>query len=1070
MPLYSLKKIGQLASSHQTYLRGVNGYNAGWVGDYTATTQAFYTEYITATVRETAGDERVEIGFGDTGQPEHIACSCGGCRGCADACKHVVAVLVYKYYKDMIDGVPSASSAESSHAAQTDAVARQLIDRYMSRGMAQIAADTMTERVTLTPILSLSGSRPMVRFTLGRSRPYVLRNLGQFAHRMAQGESVEYGKQLTLLHHRDSFDEASRPLLDFLLGEMSERATQPLVGGLDTLALTPTGFDRFFKAAVGCAVMLETASGDAYVRLVDGNPKLTVTVERYGENLRFVGESLPFAGGLHRVYILQSGTLYRTSREYSRRMTAWMHAMRRAPAGLVVAPHDLGGFCAGVLTAIEPHTTLVGDVDALTPYQPRPLTAAIYLDAPDEYTVTAKVQFIYAENTVEAFVSSDEPTAAWRNTLGERQIEAAVRPYFMAVQEGMLVLQGDDERLFDFVTVGVERLRQVAAVYATNAFDRLTVAPPAHVGVGLSLQGDWLDMTLDIDELSPVELEGIITGYKENKRYHRLKNGRFVRLEEGALADLALLAQTLGLSRQELRTGRLSLPKYRAFTLEKLLHRREGITLKRDEAFCALTRRLQEIGEREYPVPQALCGVLRGYQVTGYRWLRTMEELGFGGILADDMGLGKTIQIIALLLSSKEREETAIPSLVVCPTSVVLGWEREIARFAPSLRVMCVTGDAATRRSLIAQADGADVLITSYDMLKRDIALYAPLAFRYHILDEAQYIKNSTTQNARAVKLICAQQRFALTGTPMENRLSELWSIMDFLMAGLLFSYSKFRAQYELPILRQQDTGALARLNYAVSPFILRRLKREVLTELPPKTERVLPATMDKAQRQVYSATVQELRALLRGGGRLSGQGRMTALAMLTRLRQICCDPRLCCEGYTGTSGKLEACVELLREATGSGHKVLLFSQFTSMLALLQQRLEQEGIAYYLLQGATPQTERARLVEAFNTDETPVFLISLKAGGTGLNLTGADMVIHYDPWWNVAVQNQATDRAYRIGQKNPVQVVRLIARDTVEEQILRLQEDKWQLAESIVGTAGPTMESLSAEQLLALLG
>ena len=287
-------------------------------------------------------------------------------------------------------------------------------------------------------------------------------------------------------------------------------------------------------------------------------------------------------------------------------------------------------------------------------------------------------------------------------------------------------------------------------------------------------------------------------------------------------------------------------------------------------------------------------------------------------------------------------------------------------------------------------------------------------------------------------------------------------------MPGLLFSYQKFRNRFELPILRGEDPRALDRLGRLVSPFILRRLKREVLAELPPKTERVLPATMERAQRQVYLSAIADLRRQITGSGRITGRQRMTVLSQLTRLRQICCDPRLCCEGYTGDSCKLEACVEL-REATAGGHKVLLFSQFTSMLALLRQRLEAEGIPHFLLQGSTPKEERARLVDAFNEDDTPVFLISLKAGGVGLNLTGADMVIHYDPWWNLSVENQATDRAHRIGQKNPVQVVRLIARDTIEEKILRLQEQKWQLAEQVVGAKAPSITDLTAEELLELL-
>ncbi len=1070
MPLYSLKKIGLLAASRQTYMRGVSGYNAGWVRNYAVTAQLvytdFYPEYVTAEVAEAGTIYISAVGFDKTDAPSLVTCTCGDCD--ADgACKHVVAMLTYKYYKDMIDGLPTATTPPPQTASNT--AVRRLIDSYLSRESIRIAAQSTAERVVLTPTLSLTGVRPTVRFAVGTARPYMLKNLMQFARCMTTGESLEYGKQLTLVHHRESFDTASLPLLDFLLGELSERSAQPPAGAIDELSLSPTGLDRFFAAAAGCAVLAQTAAGVASVRLVDGDPMLTATVERYGDGARFVAPQTVFATGLSTVYVWQDDIFYRTSPDYGRCMVEWLRAMKRASAGLTVTDGDLGVFCAGVLATVEPHLTLDGEVDILAPHRPRPMTAAVYLDAPDEMTVTARLVFDYGGEQVEGF---DDPAdaAPWRDVLAEARVEAAIAALFDGVQGGRLTLTGDDERLFSFVTDGVERLRRVATVYATDAFERLTVVPQTRVSVGLSLRGDLLDMTVDVGDLSPSDLDGIILGYRENKPFHRLKNGRFVRLDDGALADLATMAETLGLSRQELRTGRLTLPKYRAFTLERLLRHRAGVTLTRDDAFRGLVHLLRDAGEQDYPVPQTLCGELREYQVTGYRWLRTMEELGFGGILADDMGLGKTVQVIALLLAAKERGDTAAPSLVVCPTSVVLGWERELARFAPSLRVAVISGDAATRRALIAAAGDADVLITSYDMLKRDIEIYAPMTFRYHILDEAQYIKNSTTQNARAVKLIRSAQRFALTGTPMENRLSELWSIMDFLMQGLLFSYQKFRARFELPIMRGQDSRALMRLGQAVSPFVLRRLKSEVLTELPPKTERVLPATMDEPQRLVYSATVQELRGLLRGGGRLSGHSRMTVLALLTRLRQICCDPRLCCEGYTGASGKLETCMELLREAADSGHKVLLFSQFTSMLDLLRQRLEREGIAYYRLQGSTKQSERARLVEAFNTDKTPVFLISLKAGGTGLNLTGADMVIHYDPWWNLSVQNQATDRAYRIGQKNPVQVVRLIMRDTVEERILRLQEDKWQLAESVVGNAGVALESLSAEELLALLG
>ena len=754
MPFYPLKKIKALAESSPVYLRGVHGYNAGWARAFAESANPFYPCFLTArAVEEDGRDYAVEVGFDALDELEYFSCDCGQFHPREGACKHIVAVLVYKYYQDMVAQLPTAAALEQQQERTTDPAARQMIDRYMAEETRRLQQTGGTGTVALTPLLVLDAGHPALRFTIGSDRPYLLKNLARFAERMQQGETAEYGKQLTLYHHPDSFSPESRPVLDFLL------------------------------------------------------------------------------------------------------------------------------------------------------------------------------------------------------------------------------------------------------------------------------------------------------------------------------AGLAAMTDGLALTDREWSNGRITLPRYRALYLDAVLREREGVYLRRDPALRELLSRSRSATENEYPLPESLRSVLRPYQQHGYRWLRTMEELGFGGILADDMGLGKTLQVIALLLAAKESGSDRRPSLVVCPTSLVLSWEREIQRFAPALRALCVVGDAAARQALLEQTAGYDVLLTSYDLLKRDVALYRGLEFHYHILDEAQYIKNSSTQNAKAVKAIRSAQRFALTGTPVENRLSELWSIFDFLMPGLLFRYSRFRERFETPIVRQGDEQALTQLSRMTAPFILRRLKRDVLTELPEKTERLLPATMENAQRQVYRDTIQELRRQLEDSrdGRFSGQSRITALALLTRLRQICCDPRLCCEGYTGESCKLEACVELLKEAAAGGHKVLLFSQFTSMLALIRQRLEEEQIGCYVLQGSTSKEQRAALVDAFNRDDTPVFLISLKAGGTGLNLTGADMVIHYDPWWNLSAQNQATDRAHRIGQKNPVQVVRLVVRDTVEEKILRMQEDKWRLAEAVVTADGPSIASLSAEELLTLL-
>jgi SNF2 family DNA or RNA helicase len=408
---------------------------------------------------------------------------------------------------------------------------------------------------------------------------------------------------------------------------------------------------------------------------------------------------------------------------------------------------------------------------------------------------------------------------------------------------------------------------------------------------------------------------------------------------------------------------------------------------------------------------------------------------------------------------------------VICPASLTLNWESEVQRFTPALHAKALVGTAPEREEILAKAGEYDLLITSYDQLKRDIEAYEGLTFAFIVADEAQYIKNRDTLNAQTVKRLRGETRLALTGTPVENSLAELWSIFDFLMPGYLFPYARFRVQYELPIVRGADSAAAERLRQLVRPFLLRRLKRDVLPELPPKTETVLKAAMESEQRKLYVATLartrQDLEAAL--STHSAGQGRLMILAALTRLRQICCDPALLYEDYHGGSVKLDACLELVESCIASGHRLLLFSQFTSMLDILETRLNAMGVATCKLVGATKTSDRQQLVSDFNQGDTPVFLISLKAGGTGLNLTGADVVIHYDPWWNAGAQNQATDRAHRIGQQNSVQVYKLISRDTVEERILRLQEEKTALAEQILKKGGNVFEALSREELLGLL-
>ena len=456
---------------------------------------------------------------------------------------------------------------------------------------------------------------------------------------------------------------------------------------------------------------------------------------------------------------------------------------------------------------------------------------------------------------------------------------------------------------------------------------------------------------------------------------------------------------------------------------------------------------MKSVEDSDFELPESLKKVLRPYQQKGFFWLKTLCQNGFGGILADDMGLGKTLQVIAFLLSSfEEGEEKRSLNPSPRPPWFTTGKMRSTGLPQP-FPVRVLAGTAEERTEILKNGVPGEILVTSYETMRRDQELYKGEDFFCEVIDEAQYIKNAGTKGARAVKSVSAQMKLALTGTPVENRLSELWSIFDYLMPGFLYSYEHFKKNFEMPIMKKENEDAMADLQKMIRPFILRRLKKEVLSDLPDKIEKcVTTIPLEGEQKKLYDRPhVQRLKFMLENEE--FANIRMQVLAELTRLRQLCCDPALVYQDYQEGAAKMELCMELLNNAVNGGHKVLLFPQFTSMLGILEKRMEEAEIGYYSLTGFRREKERMELMEKFNRDATPVFCISLKAGGTGLDLTGADVVIHYDPWWNVAAEkNQATDRAHRIGQKRVVTVYKLVAEHTIEEKVVELQQKKksWQ--------------------------
>ncbi len=597
----------------------------------------------------------------------------------------------------------------------------------------------------------------------------------------------------------------------------------------------------------------------------------------------------------------------------------------------------------------------------------------------------------------------------------------------------------------------------------------------------------WFDLELsyvadDGERFSAADIQRLVLGGGQGKS----RSGKTVLIDTGAVEELQ---EVLLDCSPDQRDGRYRMGAAQAGFLDASL-REQGHIVQAPAAWRDRVAQQTGTATQTCPPLGALESVLRPYQKQGVAWIRFLRDHGFGGILADEMGLGKTLQVLAhcAALNAAAGVRTGRPTLIVCPTSLVTNWAAEAARFAPKLRVLVLSGPQ--RHKLFAQMPNHDLVITSYALLRRDIEQYRAHSFDSAVLDEAQHIKNRSTQNAKAVKAIPAEHRLVLTGTPLENSVLDLWSLFDFLMPGYLGSSDDFRDRYEIPITKERDKGSMARLGKRIRPFLLRRLKKDVLQELPPKLEHVSYCELTPAQSTVYAQVLAATRKQVDSAVEANGlaKSRMVILTALLRLRQICCDLRLlesdetraadesegAATGPAGDSaspddsGKLQLFGELLDQSLDGGHRLLVFSQFTRMLGLLKEELNQREVEFCYLDGSTQ--DRAGEVAKFQSPSgPPVFLISLKAGGVGLNLTQADTVVHFDPWWNPAVEDQATDRAHRFGQARVVSSYKLITRGTVEEKIVTLQQRKREIIASTLTGEEAFAETLSWDEIRELL-
>ena len=979
------------------------------------------------------------------------------------ACRHLVAATL---------AAQESGALEPLRRRQAAASGPKLL-AAMESALPELSAVRLEVTLLADPPGPGDAPRLRVGLRMGEERLYAVRSIPQMVAAMDSGEPIEYGKGFAFHPEWMRFGAAEQRVIGILRALCLAQRD----GGV-TLRVPE---QRYLALPEPFAEALLAALTELPFRLVmDGKTALCKRVRqarvplyyRVSSDLRGLSIAAHFPRDFRPLttsctYAVAGGMVVRVEDD--------QRAVMR-----VLWQEQYGGRCGfdfpareadRVISELVPFLKLTGVVEIAEELEKQllrmPLNARVYLDRADR-DVVARVQFRYGDREIDPFNEQPAPEVIrrsekllLRDAAAERRVLDALGAAGFFVSRGHIYLTGQDS-IFAFVSEGVQPLQELCEVYLSNDFRRFQPRRPNLTG-RMRMRGSVLEMQFAMDGEPAQEILGIMEALSRRRRYFRLKDGAF--LDLSALEDWQPLADSVaeaasmeGADVTSLSGDTVALQGYRTAYLHSLLET-SALPVTVDET---VERAIHALAEP--PAVRLPAGLtLRPYQQRGFQWLYALDQLHMGGVLADDMGLGKTVQVIALLLATREPEQT---SIVVSPTTLIYNWLSELKRFAPDLSAMVISGNATQRASQIRhvrEARDIDVLITSYPLVRQDIDQLHDLEFRFAILDEAQNIKNAGSKAAIAVKQLQARTRFALTGTPMENGIGELWSIFDFVLPGYLLGYSAFLRRYQ----DGQDGDDLRR---RIRPFLMRRLKKDVLPELPDKLEHVMTAQMTPEQSKVYQAALLRLRDRVDTVLRQKGfdRGRTEVLAAITQLREICCHPSLVLEEYMGSSGKLDLLLDLLPTALASGRRLLVFSAFTSMLRIIRRRLEETGYQVLYLDGDTPAAQRLEMTERFNAGQGQVFLISLKAGGTGLNLTGADMVVHYDPWWNPAAEDQATDRAHRIGQTHKVDVLRLVTHGSIEEKVIELGLRKRALFDQLITPGEQLVSALSPQEILGL--
>ena len=1018
----------------------------------------------------------VEVYFNESGAFNRANCSCPAYDEYWGYCKHIVATLLEIKKREQ--------QGQYSNQRDTQSI-KNLMDLLHYKNSTPKRPVQLEITYEFDSSLSVSWASAFT-MRIGETKLYIIKNPKDLIASMDSKEPLVFGKEFTYEPETHYFKPEDRAFIDFLreLYEYERFFFDKHLGYYNRgifsgkkVYLTPTSIRRFFEAMRNRSFhfkMQDTIYKNMTIE--EKELPLNFTLERERESLVLQANNfhsfIPLAKNGE--YYFVKNNIYRIPSEQREGLLQISEAMKGKNNSITIPKDYREKFISEVYPLLKRIGKTQIDKEVQSDIYGPPLEVEIYLDFQDN-KLFVEIQFLYGDMKITPFgkgthINSEDHRILIRDYEKENQIILLIEDTGFKIKNNHVYL--DEEALiFDFIHDSIEKIQKLSTIFYSDAFKRLEIKDKTALSgsVRFSPVGDTLEFNFDIEGISSGEIMEVFQSIKEKKKFYRLKDGSFLPLDLPELFEVGTIIDSLSIEEGDFIDGTALLPRYRAFFIDEQLKEANLKSIKRSKEIKEFVQNIREPGDIDYEIPESLRDILREYQKSGYKWLKTLAAYGLGGILADDMGLGKTLQVLTLLLSEKE-EQSPLPTIIVAPTSLVYNWAWEIEKFTPQLRALVVTGNKTDRMYSLEGLKNYDVLITSYPLIRRDIEIYQSYSFQYCILDEAQHIKNPGSINAKSVKEIKAKNYFALTGTPIENSLTELWSIFDFIMPDYLLSLGKFQKKFEKPIVTEGNQQSLSILGKHIRPFIMRRLKKDVLKELPDKLENKIVAELTLEQKKLYLAYLKQIKGEIEEEIKSKGfqRSHIKILSGLTRLRQICCHPAMFMDNYDGGSGKMELLEEIIREALDSGHRLLLFSQFTTMLHIIKGRLDSMGVSYKYLDGSTEVKTRGELVKQFNDGDGEVFLISLKAGGTGLNLTGADMVIHFDPWWNPAVEDQATDRAHRIGQQNTVHVMKFVTQGTIEEKILNLQDRKKKLIDSVIQPGDTLVSKLSEDEIREL--